>query len=108
MEDYTDVVVERKQTVFSISFFSLPRCLLIIITLDYIMAPPVQWKQGGTKPVTSTSQSIDPGGLNPECVWKYHSLCPSGCFIHSNSVESQALFKGASLELKQYWLHMVR
>lgn len=29
-------------------------------------------------------------------------------FIHSNSAQSQALFEGDSLELKQYWLHMVR
>lgn len=47
LEDCTNVALERKQTVFSISFFSLPHCLLIIITLDYIMASSVQWKQGG-------------------------------------------------------------
>lgn len=42
-----------------------------------------------------------PRGPNPQWVWKSRSLCLCTCFIHSNSAESQALFKEVSLELKQ-------
>lgn len=90
----------KKTICISISFFSLPRCEVIIIALDYIMPSPLQWRWGG--------QSLLPAHLRApalQWVWKYllgHVLLPQ----HWNSAESQALFKGASLEPKQYWLHM--